>query len=73
MKCILATAALFLVTSNVLAGSPYAGMQSRAVKALSEQKVAGLSQGRGMGMAFPAELNGYHDRRMCSNWRVSWN
>lgn len=59
MKCVLATAALFLVTSNVLAESPYAGMQSRAVKALSEQQVADLSQGRGMGMALAAELNGY--------------
>ena len=59
MKCIPATAALFLVMSNALAESPYAGMQGRAVKALSEQQVADLSQGRGMGMALPAELNGY--------------
>ena len=59
MKCILATAILFLVTGNVLAESPYAGMQSRTVKALSEQQVADLSQGRGMGMALAAELNGY--------------
>ena len=59
MKCILATAVLFLVASNVLAESPYAGMQGRTVRALSEQQVADLSQGRGMGMALPAELNGY--------------
>ena len=59
MKCILATAGLFLVTSNVLAESSYGGMQSRTVKALSEQQVADLSQGHGMGMALAAESNGY--------------
>jgi hypothetical protein len=31
--------------------SPYAGMQHRAVKALSEQKIADLRAGRGMGLA----------------------
>jgi len=34
-------------------------MQSRSVKALSEQQVADLNEGRGMGMALAAELNGY--------------
>ena len=38
---------------------PYAGMQYRAVKALSEQKIADLRAGRGMGLALAAELNGY--------------
>ena len=41
------------------AASPYAGMQHRAVKALSEQQIADLRAGRGMGLALPAELNGY--------------
>lgn len=39
--------------------SPYAEMQSRDIKALSEQQIDGLKNGRGMGMAMPAELNGY--------------
>jgi len=39
--------------------SPYAGMERRAVKALSEQQTADLKAGRGMGLALPAELNGY--------------
>jgi hypothetical protein len=39
--------------------SPYSGMQARGVKALSEQQVADLRAGRGMGLALPAELNGY--------------
>jgi Spy/CpxP family protein refolding chaperone len=38
---------------------PYAGMQHRAVKALSDAEIADLRAGRGMGLALPAELNGY--------------
>jgi hypothetical protein len=59
MKRILITAALLFATGNAFAESPYQGMQSRTVKALSEQQVADLNQGRGMGMALAAELNGY--------------
>lgn len=40
-------------------GSPYAGMERRAVKALSDQQISDLKAGRGMGLALPAELNGY--------------
>jgi Spy/CpxP family protein refolding chaperone len=39
--------------------TPYAGLQQRTVKALSEQQIADLKAGRGMGLALPAELNGY--------------
>jgi Spy/CpxP family protein refolding chaperone len=39
--------------------APYAGMQSRAIMALSDQQVADLRAGRGMSLALPAELNGY--------------
>lgn len=39
--------------------TPYAGMQQRAVKALSEQQIADLRAGRGMGLALAGELNGY--------------
>lgn len=38
---------------------PYAGMQERQVKALSTQQIADLRDGRGMGLALAAELNGY--------------
>lgn len=41
------------------AASPYAGKEQRAVKALSEQQIADLKAGRGMGLALAAELNGY--------------
>ena len=41
------------------AASPYAGQQSREIKALSEQEVKDLLAGAGMGMAKAAELNRY--------------
>lgn len=41
------------------APQPYAALKDRPVKALSEQQVADLRAGRGMGLALPAELNGY--------------
>jgi hypothetical protein len=34
-------------------------MQARSIKSLSEQQLADLSAGRGMGLALAAELNGY--------------
>jgi hypothetical protein len=39
--------------------SPYAGMQNRGLKALSEQQIEDLRAGRGMGLALAAELNSY--------------
>ena len=39
--------------------APYAGLEHRAVKALSNEQIADLRAGRGMGLALPAELNGY--------------
>ena len=41
------------------AQTPYAGLQTRPLKALSEQQIADLEAGRGMGYALAAELNGY--------------
>ena len=38
---------------------PYASLQTRAVKALSDQQIADLKASRGMGLALAAELNGY--------------
>ena len=54
------SAALVLISAAVAnAQTPYAGMQTRPIKALSEQQVADLGAGRGMGLALAAELNGY--------------
>jgi Spy/CpxP family protein refolding chaperone len=38
---------------------PYAGLEGRRIKALSEADAAALLAGRGMGLALAAELNGY--------------
>lgn len=61
--------ALLVVTATVAAStpeaaappqsSPYAGMESREIKALSSQEIDDLTAGRGMGFAMVAELNGY--------------
>jgi hypothetical protein len=50
---------LILTASAALAQSPYAGMQTRPIKALSAQQIDDLKAGRGMGLALAAELNGY--------------
>jgi hypothetical protein len=39
--------------------SPYSGMETRSVKALSDEQIADLEAGRGIGLALAAELNGY--------------
>jgi Spy/CpxP family protein refolding chaperone len=39
--------------------APYAGWEGRAIKALSAGQIEDLQSGRGMGLALPAELNGY--------------
>jgi hypothetical protein len=39
--------------------APYAELATRAVKALSDEQIADLRAGRGIGLALPAELNGY--------------
>src|SRR4051812_36998146 len=46
-------------TASAPAAAPYAGMERRQVKALSDQQIADLEAGRGMGLALAAELNGY--------------
>jgi Spy/CpxP family protein refolding chaperone len=56
---LLTVPALVLTSVVALAQSPYSGMQTRPIKALSEQQVADLKAGRGMGLALAAELNGY--------------
>jgi hypothetical protein len=50
---------LALASTAASAQSPYAGMQTRPIKALSAQQIDDLKAGRGMGLALAAELNGY--------------
>jgi Spy/CpxP family protein refolding chaperone len=61
MRCTLAVLVVLASADVAWAQShqPYAGMDQRSVKALSPQQIADLKAGRGMGLALPAELNGY--------------
>jgi Spy/CpxP family protein refolding chaperone len=59
MKLFAFALVLSVLAPAAVAQSPYAGMQTRPIKALSEQQIADLKNGRGMGLAMPAELNGY--------------
>jgi len=45
--------------SHAAAPSPYAGEESRNIKALSKEEIQGYEAGKGMGFAKSAELNGY--------------
>jgi hypothetical protein len=51
--------AFFLVLSVHADPSPYAGEQTREIKALSANEVSNLLAGHGMGLARAAELNSY--------------
>jgi len=59
MKALIVVASLSITTATAFAQSPYAGMQTRSIKALSDQQASDLREGRGMGLALAAELNGY--------------
>ena len=56
---ILAIGFVVFVSGTAVAQSPYAGMQTRTIKSLSNEQIADLKAGRGMGLALAAELNGY--------------
>lgn len=61
-SAVLAGFAVVMATGQVEAPSqaqPYTGLQTRDIKALSAEELADLAAGRGMGLALPAELNGY--------------
>jgi hypothetical protein len=55
----LSIVAVALAIGSAVAQTPYAGMQTRSIKALSDQQIADLRAGRGTGLALAAELNGY--------------
>ena len=55
----LAFAIALLAVPVLAADMPYAGQQARSIKSLSDDEIAALRKGEGMGMAKAAELNGY--------------
>src|SRR3954452_5238324 len=59
---VLALVVSLLMSAAVAAdnsAAPYGGQQARTIKALSDDDIAALRKGEGMGMAKAAELNGY--------------
>jgi len=50
---------VFVPAAVAQSQQPYSGLEVRPIKALSEQQIADLCAGRGMGLALAAELNGY--------------
>src|ERR1044071_555046 len=60
MKSVTALPAIvLLLVATAHAQQPYSGLEARPTKALSAQQIEDLRQGRGMGLALAAELNGY--------------
>jgi hypothetical protein len=52
--------AVFTTAAPVLASeSPYSGLETREIKALSKKQIEGYLTGQGMRLALPGELNGY--------------
>jgi Spy/CpxP family protein refolding chaperone len=70
-----ALAGILIVGTAAAESSPYAGLEGRAIKALSEEEIADLLAGRGAGMALPAELNHYpgpkHVLELAANLRLT--
>lgn len=56
---VFAVGATHAQTPSHSAASLYAGQEQRAIKALSADEIRDLAEGRGMGLAKAAELNGY--------------
>jgi len=58
---LVAATGISLTIGNVAAQStrPYAGLQTRPIKALSAEQIADLKAGRGMSLVLAAELNRY--------------
>jgi hypothetical protein len=56
---LLALASSLIALPVLAADMHYAGQQARTIKALSDDDIAALRKGDGMGMAKAAELNGY--------------
>jgi Spy/CpxP family protein refolding chaperone len=59
LRMLVATALLPALVAAAAAQSPYAGQEQRPLKALSDEEIQALLDGRGLGLAKAAELNGY--------------
>jgi len=58
-RALLATALVVFCHNPLAVDNEYQGQQTRSLKALSEQEIDDIRQGKGMGLAKAAELNSY--------------
>ena len=56
--CVVALSAWSNEAHHGSGSTPYAGLQDREIKSLSESDIEDITQGRGWGLALPAELSG---------------
>lgn len=59
LAALMAATPLAAEPANAEDPQPYAGLQSRPIKALSDAQIDDYRNGRGMSLALAAELNGY--------------
>lgn len=59
MRTLITLLLVTMTTTVAAAASPYAGWETRSVKALNSRQIDDLRNGRGMSLALSAELNGY--------------
>ena len=59
MKRVLCIAIVATSCATTPGNTPYAGQETREIKALASDEVSSLLAGKGMGLAKAAELNGY--------------
>lgn len=73
MRILIGLVATLLFAGSVVAQQqPYANLQTRSIKTLSDQQIADLNAGRGMGLALAAELNGYPGPIHAIEWPSSF-
>ena len=61
-------ATLLFAGSVVAQQQPYANLQTRSIKTLSDQQIADLNAGRGMGLALAAESRPRPQRHSRGPW-----
>lgn len=75
LACTAALVATAIASPPHKGHAPYAGQESGAVSALSAEEIDGLRAGLGLGLAKPAELNGYpgplHALELAAELRLS--
>jgi hypothetical protein len=59
MRALIVTVTLVVASAPAFGQQSYSGLQTRAIKSLSDEQIVDLRAGRGMGLALAAEMNAY--------------